>query len=182
MFGGGAWLNRVCDLPAHIPGAGIAEMGGYAIAHPFLALGYTAGGIRLLTVPIVVSLWRELRTTRPLRHYLALCLTLLGIAAATALTAALTLSGDDTPTGFLYYAALGVLLATAFPGAGGLVHVLFAWRRDHKAGVAFGAAAAVPLIDGRARRTKDPAEPRSLEAEGTATEGPVAPESPPAGG
>jgi hypothetical protein len=105
------------------------------IAHPFLALGYVAGGSPLLTVPIVWSLWRELRTTRPLRHYLNLCLTLLGIAAVTALTAALTLSGEDTSTGFLYYTALGVFLATALPGAGGLVHVLFAWRRDREAGV-----------------------------------------------
>ncbi|GAA1297363.1 hypothetical protein Psi02_14370 [Planotetraspora silvatica] len=135
VFGGGIWLRDVCDLPEHIWSAGIVATGGYMIAHPFLALGYAVGGSPMLTVPVVWSLWRELRTTWTLRNRLALYLVLLGIAAATALTAALTLSGEDTPTGFLYYLALGVFLATALPGAGGLVHVLFAWRVDRKAGV-----------------------------------------------
>ncbi|WP_204073176.1 hypothetical protein [Planotetraspora phitsanulokensis] len=135
MFGGGIWLRDVSDPPAHVWNAGIAAVGGYAVAHPLAALGYAASGIRLLTAPIVLFLLRELRRTRPLRQYLAYCLTLLGIAAVTAVTVALTIPGDDPPTGFLDYAALGVLLATALPGAGGLIHVLYAWRADRKAGV-----------------------------------------------
>ncbi|GII29135.1 hypothetical protein Pmi06nite_25770 [Planotetraspora mira] len=135
MFGGGVWLRDVCDPPAHVWEEGVTALGGYAAAHPLLALGYVVGGSPILTVPVVWSLWRELRTTWTLRNRLALYLILLGIAAAAALTAALTLSGEDTPTNFLYYTVLGVLLATALPGAGGLVHVVFAWRADRKAGV-----------------------------------------------
>ncbi|MFD0732688.1 hypothetical protein [Planotetraspora mira] len=135
VFGGGVWLRDVCDPPAHVWEEGVTALGGYAAAHPLLALGYVVGGSPILTVPVVWSLWRELRTTWTLRNRLALYLILLGIAAAAALTAALTLSGEDTPTNFLYYTVLGVLLATALPGAGGLVHVVFAWRADRKAGV-----------------------------------------------
>ncbi|WP_203881392.1 hypothetical protein [Planotetraspora kaengkrachanensis] len=135
LFGGGIWLKDVCDPPAHVWNAGIAAFGGYMIAHPLLALGYVTSGSRMLAAPIVLSLLRELRRTRPLRQYLALSLTLLGVAAVTAVTAVLTIPGDDPPTGVLQYAALGVLLATAIPGAGGLIHVLFAWRADRKAGV-----------------------------------------------
>jgi hypothetical protein len=137
VFGAGGWLQRVCDPPAHVWEEGVTALGGYAAAHPLLALGYVMGGIRFLTAPIVLSLWRELSRTRPPRQYLAFCLTLLAVAVVTALTAEYTL-GEDPPAGplhYVYYAALGVVVVTAIPGAGGLVHVVFAWRADRKAGV-----------------------------------------------
>lgn len=129
LWGGSNWLKKTCEPPNAVWAAGIPAVARFFAANPLRALGYAAEGLRTGTAPAVLFICQELRTTRPLRQYLAMCLTLLGVALLT------VAGGLVIPSNAVAYSvAMGLLLGTALPGAAGLVHVAFAWIRDGTAG------------------------------------------------
>ncbi|MBE3011235.1 hypothetical protein IL992_18835 [Microbispora sp. NEAU-D428] len=125
LWGGSNWLKKTCDPPNAVWAAGIPAVARFFAANPLRALGYAAEGLRMCTAPAVLFICQELRATRPLRQYLAMCLALLGVALLT-LAGGLVIPSNAVA----YYVATGLLLGTALPGAAGLVHVAFAWLRN----------------------------------------------------
>ncbi|KAA9377582.1 hypothetical protein F5972_18320 [Microbispora cellulosiformans] len=133
LWGASQWLKENCEPPDAVWAAGIPAVVRFFSANPLRALGYVAEGLRMTTAPAVLFICQELRATRPLRQYLALSLTLLGVALLTGVTGSL-LAADVVAHQIVYHVAMGLLLGTALPGAAGLVHVTFARLRDRKSG------------------------------------------------
>jgi cytochrome bd-type quinol oxidase subunit 2 len=133
LVGGAAWLKQDFQPSKKIWAQPPLDLLGYLITHPVAILGIMSTGIYTVTGSMVLFMLREVRQTRPARQYAGMCLTLLAFAAVVLLAAWLTL-GDDGPSGGYSFLLLGLLLASVIPGVVGLVHALFAWRKERQAG------------------------------------------------
>ncbi|WP_182874601.1 hypothetical protein [Microbispora sp. H10670] len=129
LWGVTQWLKENCEPPDTVWASGIVATARFFAADPLRALGYAAEGLRMTAAPALLYLCQDLRASRTLRQYLALSLTLLGLALLTAVCGVLI-----QPASTFSYLFTGLLLGTGLTGAAGLVHVGFAWYADRKAG------------------------------------------------